>query len=930
MQCKNMYWRIGLRINSINNFSNNAQKKAQNTAGQSTPNFGSYKLIKEFPDPNYTWIKNELYELSNKMKILFVPKTGPDSISVNNTILTGAINEVDGLRGGSHFLEHLTVLDGSKDFKPGQLSKIMEDKGALLNAYTKFDMTAYFFNIANPSKKDLETLIKLQANSIIYPKPPNKSYEKEKAVVIQEIKQSADSPYRKVLCGFINDIFGLSPDSVHSVLGSIEDIANMSKKNIMEYHNRTYVPNNSEMYISGAVNPKELIKVIDKYYDVPEYRPSTLPMHYESINPIQKTKISFYDHPRVGVSSVIAGFIGPKNADVKELAMTKVLMDIFANGRNSRLSQKLQSSLNAESSSDFYTVSNNSLSPKAIFFNFSPVRPGNEQKLLDVFKETLNELKTKSITQEELDISKKRLLDEFNSAAETSSGITSLLENFSTSGGINAYANSVKHIESLTIDDINKMSTKYLDPNKAAISILQPSSAQNKEITFTGKALISPKAIKKFTLPNKVKLVINDTADKIRTVANLKIEGNVQSKPGTSIILSTLMQNSTAKHSSDEFALLKARVGVSSIAANDTSNGLAIGAASRKESFADAIKLVKEIAFEPAFTQKNFDLAKDEIKQIIDSVLPTAKDRALEAMYGHNHPEGQTARYLAHVIDDVTLADVQDYYNALMKNPKVSATITGPISKVDGLNDKIIEELSKISGNFSNKKTKDIPFELPKNNKVIVQLQDSLEQSENTKFFHIDTSDIKDFASMKVLDKILGGGLTSRLFMDLREKQKLAYSVHSKFLNSEGCAQEMLDIRTGIKDDAGMVTDNIEKSLVGFSRHINKLINTLPSADELTKAKKSLLNYYTRIFATAFGTNAALVEGAGTKAGLAFYNKLLKEIANLTPQDIQNVAKKQLTKPSVTSILTTEEALNKSKGFLEKQGEIKIFTKKEI
>ena len=198
------------------------------------------------------------------------------------------------------------------------------------------------------------------------------------------------------------------------------------------------------------------------------------------------------------------------------------------------------------------------------------------------------------------------------------------------------------------------------------------------------------------------------------------------------------------------------------------------------------------------------------------------------------------------------------------------------------------------------------------------------------RLFHLDTKEIKDFSSMSVLDNILGSGLTSRLFLDLREKQKLAYNVRSTFNNCGTYAQEALTIKTGIKDASGVVNDNLTSSLKGFEKHLKRLVNTLPTEKELQRAKNRLRNKYTEFLATASGLNSALVEGAKTKSGITYYNKMLKAFDNINAQDVQDAARKFLTKPSVTSVLTTEEALNKSRKYLETLGELKIYTKEEL
>jgi len=264
-------------------------------------------------------------------------------------------------------------------------------------------------------------------------------------------------------------------------------------------------------------------------------------------------------------------------------------------------------------------------------------------------------------------------------------------------------------------------------------------------------------------------------------------------------------------------------------------------------------------------------------------------------------------------IEKVTLDDVQKYHEELMCKGTAVATITGPLSKLKGLKKKVLKELSGINHTFSKDKIRDKAFDLPKTSQVVVQTEKGRIQSDIVQLFHIDIKEIKNIASMSLLDSILGsGGFNSRLFKDLREKQKLAYNAGSRFYNRSSYAQQSLTIKTGIVDAEGNLTDNIEKSILGFEKHIKAIIKNPPSEEEVKVAKKCLFNLYTMWAADAEGQNDLLSMGVASKYGAQYFNKLAKAIETVTPQDVQEAAKKYLTKPTVTSILTTKAAAKKS------------------
>lgn len=909
------------RSNKENYFTeqkNNHKKSSLNVG------FGAYKLIKKFKDPNYSWMNDYVYELSNKMKVIIVPKKGPDAISVNTIVKTGAYNETENLRGESHFTEHL-MFDGSTGLKPGEFDTIADSKGAYTNAYTDTNATQYIFDVTNPSNKDLADLIKVHATMIKYPSLPKEQFEKEKAVVIQEIKQSQDEPMAMHYFKLIKDLLGINSKTTHSVLGDEEKIRNTQRKDIFDYHQKNYTPDNMEIIIAGDINPKKLIKEIDKNFDTPDFKPTGQSRIFEEIHPLEKTKISFLSDPKIQSSQINIGFTGPENINAKDSLATKALQAILCSSK--RIDSKLLQ-IDTECYHELISVGNNPTNPRVLFFVMS-VMPGNEQKALNLLKESISEIKTKPIIEEELTIVKKTLINLFNKKCEKNKSITETICDFSSVGGIDAYEKQVEYIKNLTLDDINKVADKYLNPQKAAISILQPETAQNKAISFSGRTIIQPKSIRECLLPNNIKLVINDTSYKIRTHLSFTIKNpNMNSKPGTIDILGQILEKSTSKHSKEDFQFLQEKEGID--LQLRTGKVMSVNSDSLKESLPSAIKLIKEMLFEPKINKESFDKAVKELSLQLSGFTIDASDRALEKLYGKS-PDGITPRLLRQELTKVALEDVQNYYNEIINQGSATITITGPISKQKGLKKEIIKELSQIENKFKINKINEQSFNIPKTTQVLVQAEKGLSQSEIIQMFHINTNDINEIAAMNLLDNILGsGGLNTRLFLDLREKQKLAYHASSNFIKKESYARESLTIKTGIKDENNNFNENIEKSLLGFEKHLKILTQSTPTEQEMIIAKKSLFNTFVIKAANAIGENYLIKQGIEQNNEALYINKLLKAIEKVKPEDVQEVAKKYLTKPSVISILTTEEAAKNAEAFLKTRGEYKFYTNETI
>lgn len=876
--------------------------------------FSAYRLVGTFKDPNYSWLTNFIYELSNKQRVIIVPKKGPGAVTVKTVVRTGAFNESDEQRGISHFLEHC-VFNGSRGLKSGAYDKLMESKGAQIDAHTSTEITGFSFDITEPKAKELSQLVSAHAKLVKYPELHQ--FEKEKGVVIQEIKRAEDKPASVQYQAYTKTLLGITSRADHLVLGSEENIRNMTKQNVFAYHRANYVPNNMETYIVGDVNHKEAIKLIDKFFDTPDFRPSSAPRIHQEIRPLESTKLTFLSDPKIQTSNIIMGFVGPKNSEVKEIFAIKALLGIMGQGKNARINIRL-SQFATECEPHIATVSNNPKHPQTVGFVLQ-TKPGHEQAAINSIRQAIRELKDSPITQEELETIQRVMLDEFNSTCEESQGISATMEDLINTGGVDAYKNYVEYVKGLTTDDLNNVARKYLNTQKSSISIQQPQKSQNRNISFQGREPILRQLLTEQILPNKILLIMNNNINALRTAMNFKVQSNAKAKIGTGEMLARMLQTSTARHSEAELARIKSRNGANNLVIIATEQGLLAKTESSNEAFPSALKIVKEMFFEPKLDEVNFEKAKKEIMLELEGTPKNAYTTAIETMYKGTNM-AITPEVLRQEIEKVTLQDVQQYYKDMFANSQAHAVITGPISKTDKLDEKIKAEFGQITQSFDGQLSKGTKLAYSNKKHVVVQTEKGRTQSQIVQLFHIDTCDLQDIAALKVLDSILGSsGLNARLFLDLREKQKLCYSVGSKFNRTSSFAQEYLAIETGIKDENGNVNDNIEKSILGFEKHIRMFVEKPPTKEELARVKRIIKSNYAQMFATALGQNDKLTEGLYTDYGAEYYNRLLKAIDAITAQDIKRVARKYLTKPSVTSILTSEEGAAKAEAFLKKR-----------
>ena len=177
------------------------------------------------------------------------------------------------------------------------------------------------------------------------------------------------------------------------------------------------------------------------------------------------------------------------------------------------------------------------------------------------------------------------------------------------------------------------------------------------------------------------------------------------------------------------------------------------------------------------------------------------------------------------------------------------------------------------------------------------------------KYLHNGTP--KEYANIKLLNLIFGGGQSSRLFMDLREAQKLAYSTGSsteKYGNT-GILTMRIGTTTDNPQDSTATSANITKSIEGFNRNIEKIKNEPVTKEELEAAKLSAKSHILNSVETNSNKMGSFLDSTINNNSPNFLNEVLEAIDKVTIEDIQKTAQKVFEGHSLTSIIAGEKTL---------------------
>lgn len=407
--------------------------------------------------------KDKKLKLSNGLTVLLKKVDYLPLVSVQIWVKVGSIYETEHINGISHFLEHL-VFKGTYKYNMKELSKKIEYYGGILNAGTSKEYTVYYIDIP---KEGLNDALDVLSQLVFFATFPEIEVEKERDVIIEEIKRLEDQPINILYENFNKLLFVKTPYRLR-IIGNKENIKSLSREQIIEYYQKFYTPSNMLLSICGDIDYNEVEKLIEeKFGNIQlkgEFKEPELNLKEEST----QSEILEVKKHKVQHLYFICGFLGPNFGDF-DLYVGDVTSIILGEGISSRLYKilKEEKKLVYEISSGFYTQFGPS-----VFYILGICEPKNFNKSIELIKSIIFELKDNGPSEEELTKAKNIILTKWFTHNETVHSIASTLawwDMFASLEELNSY---IDNINKVSKEDVKNFIRKYA--NYLTISALEP------------------------------------------------------------------------------------------------------------------------------------------------------------------------------------------------------------------------------------------------------------------------------------------------------------------------------------------------------------------------------------------------------------------------------------------------------------------------
>ena len=420
------------------------------------------------------------HRLDNGLVVLTLEDHSVPTVTFWQFFRAGSRNERPGITGISHFFEHM-MFNGSANVPPKEYDRIIEAAGGSSNAYTDWDLTAYYEDIASDR---LEVLLELDADRMA-------GLTLDPAVLASEIEVVKEE--RRA--GTDNDVYGLLNEHLYAtaflaspyrwpVVGFMGDLERIQREEMVEYFRTYYAPNNCVLVLVGDFETEKAMERIHHYFGpLPAQVPPKPPVDSE---PPQRGE------RRIAVaypSETVSFQVGYKAvaANHPDAAVLEVLANVLARGEASRLSRAMMHDDPVALSADvaFYR----SIHPCLVEMSFELLPGRTLAEGESVLDRVLQEVVASGPTERELARAKKQIEADLVRSLQTNNGLGGQLGYYEVvMGGFEELARQLERVREVGVEDCRRVAARtFVASRRTLVHLVPPTEDAGEDAEDVGE-----------------------------------------------------------------------------------------------------------------------------------------------------------------------------------------------------------------------------------------------------------------------------------------------------------------------------------------------------------------------------------------------------------------------------------------------------------
>ena len=280
----------------------------------------------------------QTHTLANGMEVVVIEDHRAPVVAHMVWYKVGAADEPPGKSGIAHFLEHL-LFKGTEKVPSGQFSKIVARNGGRDNAFTSYDYTGYYQNVA---KDKLDLVMGLEADRMVNLKLTAADVITERAVILEERRSRTDNNPAAQMREAMNAAQYMAHPYGIPVIGWKHEMEKLDLADAVAFYRRYYAPNNAVLIVAGDVEAKAVFAMAERHYG-PLERAETPPRSRPQEPPQLAARRVIFKDARVTQADWRRGYLAPtRTAGERQHAIPlSMFADLLGGGSTSRLYQAL-------------------------------------------------------------------------------------------------------------------------------------------------------------------------------------------------------------------------------------------------------------------------------------------------------------------------------------------------------------------------------------------------------------------------------------------------------------------------------------------------------------------------------------------------------------------------------------------------------------
>jgi zinc protease len=836
--------------------------------------------------------------LSNGMTVILQENHAAPVVSIQVWVKAGSVQEKDHEAGIAHVHEHV-LFKGTQERGVGEIAREVEAAGGEINAYTSWDMTVYFVNMASRFKdRGIDILADIIENAAF----DAEELRKELEVIREEIRRSKDMPRTRLSEAFYSAAYSKHPYG-RPVIGYDEVVKGFTREDVLRFYRNWYVPENLVWVMVGDLDANALLPELEARLSRIPSRPA--PPKEKTAEPPQAEPRAVLLKEDAKEAALQIGFHIPgiSHPDVPALDL---LAQVLGHGRSSRLYSSLRMQRRLVNSISAYSMTPKE--PGLFILSAGLEAPDIDSALAGMLEETFR-MRFERVTAQELKKAKTQIQSDFIYQQQTVQGQARELGSYEAIVGDLGFGEQyLARVRSVGAEDVLRVARTYFHPDNLTLGTLVPRKAADgvsekrllKVVAGTYKSMEDRFAeerdrtpgpespVLEVRFPNGATLLVKENrAVPLVSLQAAFLGGLLSENPGDNGIsnfVARMLNKGTERRSAEAIAEeVESLAG--SISGFSGRDSFGLSGETVAWNFLPLFEVFSDILLNPAFPEEYVEKTRKDVLAAIknqeDSLDSLAFLLLWKTLYPC-HPYGMDILGTRKGLQGFTRADLLAYYRKHAVSRNVVLAIVGDIDRMQAR--EAAEQL--LMG------LPDEPFVRSIEACDARPVREAMQQvSAEKQQAHILVgargarhSDREKY-SLDVLDAVLSGQ-GGRLFTELRDRQSLAYSVTA--LHREAVNEGLFALYMATSPDKK------ETATDGMLEQIRRVREQGVSDEELERAKNFLIGTYEVGIQTNSAQASAMAFNELYGLGYAEYMEYPRRVAGVTANEVKEAAEKYL------------------------------------